>query len=122
MDFLRQQLDKIEHHFEKGGKYEALYPLYEGADTILFTPSTVTKGASHVRDQLDQAVARTEGLQPGRRVFHALTGLTVVAVLQWLVPDPERARWLFGGLLATLLGFNKAEVYSIVKQTGEVLV
>ena len=59
--------------------------------------------SSQVQDQLDQAVARTEGLQPGRRIFHALTGLTVVAVLQWLVPDPERARWLFGGLLATLL-------------------
>ncbi|PRP98788.1 Na(+)-translocating NADH-quinone reductase subunit B [Enhygromyxa salina] len=54
MDFLRQQLDKLSHHFEKGGKYEALYPLYEAPDTILYTPGTVTKAASHVRDQLDQ--------------------------------------------------------------------
>jgi Na+-transporting NADH:ubiquinone oxidoreductase subunit B len=54
MDFLRQQLDKVAHHFEKGGKYEALYPAYEGLDTILYTPATVTKTASHVRDQLDQ--------------------------------------------------------------------
>jgi Na+-transporting NADH:ubiquinone oxidoreductase subunit B len=54
MDFLRQQLDKVAHHFEKGGKYEALYPFFEANDTILYTPGTVTKVASHVRDQLDQ--------------------------------------------------------------------
>lgn len=54
MDFLRQQLDKVSHHFEKGGKYEALYPFFEANDTILFTPGTVTKAASHVRDHLDQ--------------------------------------------------------------------
>jgi Na+-transporting NADH:ubiquinone oxidoreductase subunit B len=54
MDFLRQQLDKIQHHFEKGGKWERLQPVYEAPDTILYTPGTVTKAASHVRDQLDQ--------------------------------------------------------------------
>src|SRR5690606_34070050 len=54
MDFLRQQLDKLAPHFEKGGKYQALYPAYEGVDTILFTPGAVTKAASHVRDRLDQ--------------------------------------------------------------------
>jgi Na+-transporting NADH:ubiquinone oxidoreductase subunit B len=54
MDFLRQQLDKIQHHFEKGGKLEKLHPLYEAPDTILYTPGTVTKTASHVRDQLNQ--------------------------------------------------------------------
>lgn len=54
MDFIRQQLDKLAPHFEKGGKYEALQPLYEAPDTILYTPGSVTKGASHVRDRLDQ--------------------------------------------------------------------
>ncbi|MFO7566663.1 MAG: NADH:ubiquinone reductase (Na(+)-transporting) subunit B [Enhygromyxa sp.] len=54
MDFLRQQLDKLAPHFEKGGKYEALHPLYEAPDTVLYTPGSVTKGASHVRDRLDQ--------------------------------------------------------------------
>ncbi len=54
MDFIRQQLDKLAPHFEKGGKYEALYPMYEAQDTILYTPGSVTKGASHVRDRLDQ--------------------------------------------------------------------
>lgn len=54
MDFIRQQLDKLAPHFEKGGKYEALYPAWEAQDTILYTPGSVTKGASHVRDWLDQ--------------------------------------------------------------------
>ena len=54
MDFIRQQLDKLAPHFEKGGKYEALYPVWEAQDTVLYTPGSVTKGASHVRDRLDQ--------------------------------------------------------------------
>lgn len=39
--------------FEKGGKLEKLYPLYEGFDTFLYTPGEVTEGASHVRDGMD---------------------------------------------------------------------
>jgi Na+-transporting NADH:ubiquinone oxidoreductase subunit B len=56
MKFLRQQLDKIGHLFEKGGKLESQYPLYEAADTFLYTPGQVTKpsGGSHVRDAIDQ--------------------------------------------------------------------
>ena len=39
--------------FEKGGKLERFYPLYEANDTFLFTPGSVTKGAAHVRDGID---------------------------------------------------------------------
>lgn len=53
MKFLREKLDKSKHHFEKGGKLETFYPLYEAQDTILFTPGEVTKGRTHVRDALD---------------------------------------------------------------------
>ena len=53
MKFLRNFLDRQARHFEKGGKLEKLYPLYEANDTFLFTPGEVTKGASHVRDGLD---------------------------------------------------------------------
>ena len=54
MQFLRKQLDKYAPLFEKGGKFERLYPVFEAHDTILFTPGIVTKAASHVRDALDQ--------------------------------------------------------------------
>lgn len=53
MRFLRALLDKQARLFEKGGKLERLYPLYEANDTFLFTPGHVTAGASHVRDGLD---------------------------------------------------------------------
>jgi|GEM_PF-788909 len=53
MRFLRALLDKQARLFEKGGKLEKLYPLYEANDSFLFTPGHVTAGASHVRDGLD---------------------------------------------------------------------
>ncbi|MYA80115.1 MAG: NADH:ubiquinone reductase (Na(+)-transporting) subunit B [Acidobacteriia bacterium] len=53
MQFLRSIFDSQARHFGKGGKLEFAYPLYEMVDTFLYTPGTVTKGASHVRDGLD---------------------------------------------------------------------
>ena len=50
---LRAFLDKIEHNFEKGGKYEKWYALYEAVDTVLYRPSSVTKTTAHVRDGVD---------------------------------------------------------------------
>ncbi|MFD2230595.1 NADH:ubiquinone reductase (Na(+)-transporting) subunit B [Alkalimarinus sediminis] len=50
---LRQILDKMEPHFHKGGKYEKWYALYEAADTIFYTPPSVTATTSHVRDGID---------------------------------------------------------------------
>ncbi len=53
MKFLRDILDTLHPQFERGGKLEKLYPLYEGFDTFLYTPGEVTEGASHVRDGMD---------------------------------------------------------------------
>ena len=53
MKFIRDQHDKVEPLFEKGGKLEKFYPLWEAHDTLLFTPGHVTKGTTHVRDGLD---------------------------------------------------------------------
>lgn len=50
---LRAFLDKIEHNFEKGGKYEKWYSLYEAIDTGLYRPNNVTKTTAHVRDGVD---------------------------------------------------------------------
>ena len=50
---LRSVFDKMEPHFEKGGKYEKWYPLYEAVDTIFYSPKSVTKTTSHVRDGID---------------------------------------------------------------------
>ncbi|MDZ4858655.1 MAG: NADH:ubiquinone reductase (Na(+)-transporting) subunit B [Candidatus Hydrogenedentes bacterium] len=45
--------NRMRKHFEKGGRLEKLYPFFEAQDTFLFTPDSVTKSASHVRDGLD---------------------------------------------------------------------
>ncbi|TBW02091.1 NADH:ubiquinone reductase (Na(+)-transporting) subunit B [Azotobacter chroococcum] len=50
---IRAFLDKIEHNFEKGGKLEKWYALYEAVDTFLYRPASVTKTTAHVRDGID---------------------------------------------------------------------
>lgn len=50
---LKKFLEKIEPHFEPGGKLQKWYALYEAAATIFYTPGTVTRGRSHVRDSID---------------------------------------------------------------------
>ena len=50
---LRAFLDRQAHHFEKGGRFEKLFPLWEAADTFFYTPGSVTRGGVHVRDAID---------------------------------------------------------------------
>jgi len=53
MQPLRRLMDTIAPHFEEGGRFEKLYPAYEAIDTLLYSPDSVTRTASHVRDGLD---------------------------------------------------------------------
>jgi len=50
---LKNYLESIEPNFEKGGKYEKWYALYEAAATIFYTPGFVNKGKTHVRDGVE---------------------------------------------------------------------
>jgi len=38
---------------EPGGKFSNFFPLYEALDTFLYSPGTVTKGAPHLRRNID---------------------------------------------------------------------
>jgi len=53
MKFLRNFLDRQLPLFEKGGKYEKYFSLYEMLDTFLFTPGEITKESTHVKDSID---------------------------------------------------------------------
>ena len=53
MHFLRKILDKIEPDFKENGRFSKFYPLYEAADSFLFTPSEKTVTAPHIRDSID---------------------------------------------------------------------
>ncbi len=50
---LRRFLDRQARHFQPGGRLERLGALFEAADTFLYTPSTVTARAPHLRDGID---------------------------------------------------------------------
>ncbi len=49
----KKLLDKTAPLFESGGKFEKFYPLYEAADTFIYTPKDKTSGLTHVRDGMD---------------------------------------------------------------------
>lgn len=54
MKFLRDALDKVKPHFEKGGKWEKFYYIYEAHDTLLFAPNHTTKPkGAQIRDAID---------------------------------------------------------------------
>ena len=50
---LKHIIEKMEPHFEPGGRYQAWYALFEATATFFYTPGYVTKGITHVRDNLD---------------------------------------------------------------------
>ncbi len=54
MKFLRNTLDKVKHDFEKGGKWEKYYYVFEAMETFAFVPKTTAgvKGAQ-IRDAVD---------------------------------------------------------------------
>nr|WP_303852470.1 NADH:ubiquinone reductase (Na(+)-transporting) subunit B [Seleniivibrio woodruffii] len=50
---MKKFFEKYKHLFEKGGKYERWYPVFEMADTFLYNPLHRTKGTTHLRDGID---------------------------------------------------------------------
>lgn len=53
MKALRKQIDKIKPHFEKGGRFEKLYSLFDAIEVLIFVPDRVTSRGSHIRDGVD---------------------------------------------------------------------
>jgi Na+-transporting NADH:ubiquinone oxidoreductase subunit B len=53
MKFLEHFFESKKPLFEKGGKLEKFYPVFEAIDTFAFTPDSVTQSNAHVRDGLD---------------------------------------------------------------------
>ena len=53
MKWLRDIHDQVDPLFQKGGKFEKFFAIWEVHDTAMFTPGTVTRGAPHVRDGMD---------------------------------------------------------------------
>lgn len=50
---LKNIIEKMEPHFEPGGRFSGWYALFEATATFFYTPGHVTKGLTHVRDGID---------------------------------------------------------------------
>lgn len=93
---LRKFLDKIEHHFQDGGKLEKWYALYEAADTIFYQPHDVTKTTSHVRDGIDlKRIMITVWLCTFPAMFYGMYNIgfqsnSIMAELGTIAPDTWR--------------------------------
>lgn len=53
MKVIENTLNKFKPMFTEGGKFEKLYPMFEGLETFLLTPDHATKQGAHVRDPAD---------------------------------------------------------------------
>ncbi|MDR3267736.1 MAG: NADH:ubiquinone reductase (Na(+)-transporting) subunit B [Tannerella sp.] len=53
MKALRNYLDKIKPHFEKGGKLAMFRSVFEGMESFLFVPNTTSKSGVHIHDSID---------------------------------------------------------------------
>lgn len=111
---LRKFLDKIEHNFEQGGKYEKWYALYEALDTFFYRPGSVTKTTAHVRDGIDlKRMMITVWLCTFPAMFFGMWNVgyqanTIFAAQPELLASQEG--WRFG-LIGMLAGFDPASVW-----------
>ena len=53
MKFLRDILDNIKPHFEKGGRLQKMYPAFDAFETFLFVPGHTTNSGTHIKDAID---------------------------------------------------------------------
>ena len=53
MKALRNYLDKIKPHFEKGGKLEKFHSVFDGFETFLFVPNITSQSGVHMHDARD---------------------------------------------------------------------
>ncbi len=112
MRAFRALLDRVGHHFEKGGRLERLYPLWEAADTFFYSPASVTRTGAHVRDALDlKRMMMTVVIAALPCVFMAMynTGLQANLAL-----DPAKAAalpgWRHDVLRALGVGYSPASI------------
>ncbi|MBU2492896.1 MAG: NADH:ubiquinone reductase (Na(+)-transporting) subunit B [Bacteroidetes bacterium] len=116
MKFLKEFIEKQEHHFEKGGKLEKFFPLYEMTATFMFTSGTVTKSASHVRDAMDlkrMMIMVVYALIPAVLMALFNTGYQANVALQQLGLSTVES-WQ-GNVIEWLgIGFDKASLLSNV--------
>lgn len=105
MKSLRNYLDKIKPHFEKGGKFEKFESTFEAFETFMFVPDTVTKKGTHVRDSND--MKRTMAIVVFALVPTVLFGMWNVGLQHFNATGQE-------GTLFELFWFGFLRVFPII--------
>ena len=105
---LRKLLDSAEHHFQDGGRFQALYPLYEAVDTIFYRPASVTRHTAHVRDGVDlKRIMITVWLAAFPAMFYGMYNLGFQANEIFAVTGGSVEGWR-GSLIEAFGGYDAA--------------
>lgn len=104
---IRNFFDTLEPHFEKGGKYEKWYPIYEVFDTFFYSPPDVTTTSSHVRDGIDlKRVMITVWLATFPAMFYGMYNLGFQANTAMLDMGISTAPGWHGWIINLLAGYD----------------
>lgn len=119
MKALKKVIHNLDPKFDKGGKWEKMYPLYETLSTFLFTPKHVTKKGSHIRDGVD--LKRTMFMVIIALVPCLLFGIYNTGHWHYELQsylNPEQ----YGGYADYLTGFGDKVVYGLIQVLPIVIV
>ena len=109
---LRKILDDMAPQFEKGGKYEKMYPLYEAVDTIFYSPSKVTVAGSHVRDGIDlKRIMITVWFAAFPAMFYGMYNVGYQANMAMMNMGMESVEGWRGALIGLLAGHNPESIW-----------
>lgn len=109
---LRKILDDLEPYFHKGGKYEKWYALYEAVDTIFYSPSSVAKSGSHVRDGIDlKRVMITVWLAAFPAMFYGMYNLGFQANTAMAAMGTTDVAGWHGALIAMFAGHDVNSIW-----------
>jgi len=110
---LRKILDDIAPRFEKGGKYEKFYPLFEAVDTIFYSPSKVTVSGAHIRDGVDlKRIMITVWFATFPAMFYGMYNVGYQANVAMLNMGIENAPGWRGAMLGLLGGYDPSSIWN----------
>ncbi len=113
MGWIRNSLDRIAPHFEKGGRLQAWYPLFEAIDTFFYTPDTTTRSAVQVRDGIDlKRVMITVWLATFPAMFYGMYNVGFQANQAIAVLGSDAAMGWRGALTGLLVGYDANNIWA----------
>lgn len=109
---LKSFIESLAPHFNKGGKFEKMYPLYEAIDTGLYSPPTVTNNSAHVRDGIDlKRIMITVWLCAFPAMFFGMWNIGFQANTALDAMGVAEIEGWRGALIATFAGFDANSIW-----------